>query len=140
MVVDTNVVSELMKSSPIEIVKKWFLRQDSREMRITSITVAEILYGIERLPSGQRREKLRDVALGIFDGFAEQILSFDAVAATHYSKIVTSREKQGNPISGFDAQIAAICRSHEAQLATRNEKDFVRVGVNIINPWTDQRG
>lgn len=139
IVVDTNVISELMKISPSEIVKEWFLQQDSREMRITSITVAEILYGIDRLPSGKRREELRDVALGIFGGFAEQILSFDAVAATHYSKIVTSREQQGNPISGFDAQIAAICRCHESQLATRNEKDFVGVGVTIFNPWTDQR-
>lgn len=137
IIVDTNVVSELMKSSPSAIVKEWFIHQDSREMRITSITVAEILYGIERLPSGKKREKLRDVAQGIFGGFAEQILSFDAVAATHYSKIVTSREQQGDPISGFDAQIAAICRSHETQLATRNEKDFVGVGVTIINPWSD---
>jgi hypothetical protein len=138
IVVDTNVISELMKSRPSEMVKEWFLQQDSREMRMTSITVAEILYGIERLPSGKRREKLRDVALEIFGGFAEQILSFDASAATHYSKIVTSREQQGNPIGGFDAQIAAICRSHATQLATRNEKDFVGVGVTMINPWTDQ--
>lgn len=137
IVVDTNVVSELMGNSPSAIVKEWFLQQDSRELRITSITVAEILYGIERLPSGRRREKLRDVALEIFGGLAEQILSFDAVAATYYSKIVTSREQQGNPIGGFDAQIAAICRSHEAQLATRNEKEFAGVGVIVANPWTN---
>ncbi len=135
IVVDTNVVSELMRSSPSEIVREWFLQQDSRELRISSITVAEILYGIERLPSGKRRKELSDVALGIFGGFTEQILPFDVLAATHYSMIVASREEQGNPIGGFDAQIAAICRSCEAQLATRNEKDFVGVGVSIINPW-----
>lgn len=137
IVVDTNVVSELMKAQPSELVKAWFLRQDSRELRITSITVAEVLYGIERLAPGKRQEELREAALDIFSGFAEQILSFDAVAAAHYSNIVTGRDRQGNPIGGFDAQIAAICLSHEARLATRNEKDFVDLGVNLINPWTN---
>jgi hypothetical protein len=136
IIVDTNVVSELMKGKPSELVKGWALGQDSRELRITSITVAEILYGIERLPSGKRQVALREAALDIFSGFAEQILSFDAVAAAYYAKIVTGRDRRGNPIGGFGAQIAAICLSHDARLATRNEKDFVEVGVAVINPWT----
>jgi len=137
IVADTNVVSELMKGHPSELVKAWYHRQDSRELRITSITVAEVLYGIERLPSGKRQEELREAALSIFGGFAEQILSFDALAAVHYSKIVTDRDRKGIPIGGFDAQIAAICLSQEARLATRNEKDFVEVSVTVINPWTE---
>lgn len=135
IVVDTNVVSELMKASPSTVVNEWLVRQDARELRITSISVAEILYGIERLPSGKRKQELREAALGVFSDFAEQILSFDAVAATHYSKFVTSRDRRGNPIGGFDAQIAAICLSHDARLATRNEKDFVDVGLIVLNPW-----
>jgi predicted nucleic acid-binding protein len=96
IVVDTNVVSELMKSSSSDTVKGWFLDQDSRELRITSITVAEILYGIERLPSGKRREELRDVALAVFGGFTDQILSFDAVGRTPFPKPLTLRVVAGS--------------------------------------------
>lgn len=136
IVVDTNVVSELMKAEPSAAVHAWVVGRSHHELRITAITVAEILYGIERLPKGKRRTALRQGAVEVFTHFAEEVLPFDAVAATVYPEIVDRRDRQGTPISGYDAQIAAICRTHSARLATRNEKDFADVGVDLINPWT----
>ncbi len=135
IVVDTNVVSELMKVEPSGAVLAWVSAQQPRELRITAITVAEILFGIERLPTGRRKSAIRDAAADVFRRFADDILSFDVAAATRYPEIVDFRDRQGLPISGYDAQIAAICRTHDAHLATRNEKDFAGTGVDVINPW-----
>jgi hypothetical protein len=136
IVADTNVVSELMRVEPSTAVRAWVAAQGHHELRITAITVAEILYGIERLPNGRRRDTLREAAVDVFSPFAEDVLPFDAAAATVYPEIVDQRGRQGTPISGYDAQIAAICRVNDASLATRNEKDFVGVGIELINPWS----
>jgi predicted nucleic acid-binding protein len=136
IVADTNVVSELMKVETSPEVRAWVLAQGHRELRITAITVAEILYGIERLPIGRRKDTLREAAVDVFSRFTEEVLPFDAAAATVYPEIVDHRDRQGMPISGYDAQIAAICRANDASLATRNEKDFSGVGVELINPWS----
>ncbi len=112
------------------------LAQRHQELRITAITVAEILYGIARLPNGRRKDTLRAAAVDIFSRFAEDVLPFDAAAATIYPEIVDHRDRQGTPISGYDAQIAAICRANDASLATRDEKDFACLGVELINPWS----
>lgn len=136
IVADTNVVSELMRAEPSPPVRAWVLAQRHQELRITAITVAEILYGIARLPNGRRKDTLRAAAVDIFSRFAEDVLSFDAAAATIYPEIVDHRDRQGTPISGYDAQIAAICRANDASLATRNEKDFAGLGVELINPWS----
>lgn len=136
IVTDTNVVSELMRVDPSPAVRAWVLAQGHRELRITAITVAEILYAIERLPSGRRKDTLREAAVDVFSRFTEDVLPFDAAAATVYPEIVDQRDRQGTPISGYDAQIAAICRSNDASLATRNEKDFAGVGVELVNPWS----
>ena len=136
IVADTNVVSELMRAEPSPPVRAWVLAQRHHELRITAITVAEILYGIARLPNGRRKDTLRAAAVDIFSRFAEDVLPFDAAAATIYPEIVDHRDRQGTPISGYDAQIAAICRANDASLATRNEKDFAGLGVELINPWS----
>ena len=136
IVADTNVVSELMKVETPPAVRAWVLTQGHHELRITAITVAEILYGIERLPIGRRKDTLREAAVDVFSRFTEEVLPFDAAAATVYPEIVDHRDRQGMPISGYDAQIAAICRANDASLATRNEKDFAGVGVELINPWS----
>ncbi|MDQ6615044.1 MAG: type II toxin-antitoxin system VapC family toxin [Actinomycetota bacterium] len=138
IVVDTNVVSELMKAEPSSTVQAWVIERGRRELCTTAITVAEILYGIERLAEGKRRRTLREAAVGVFSRFVEQILPFDAAAATVYAEIVDRRDRRGAPISGFDAQIAAICRTHSASLATRNITDFADVGVELLDPWTSQ--
>jgi toxin FitB len=135
IVVDTNVVSELMRPFPSERVREWVREQPGRELFTSAVTVAEVLYGIERLPRGRRREELKSAAVEVFDGFADQVLDFDAAAAEQYALVVSHRERLGMPIEGFDAQIAAICRVREAALATRNEADFRETGIKIINPW-----
>jgi len=135
IVVDTNVVSELMKAEPNESVRRWTLAQPGAALYTTAITLAEILYGIERLPSGQRKELLRSTATDVFAAFADKVLPFDANAAAQYSHIVDTRDRLGQPIDGFDAQIASICRANDHLLATRNTKDFEHAGINLVDPW-----
>ncbi len=139
IIVDTNVASELMQPSPALAVRDWVRARDGRELFTTSITLSEIRYGIERLPDGRRKELLRTTAEDLFAAFADQILPFDAAAAAHYAGIVSRRESIGIPIDGFDAQIASICRTCAATLATRNVKDFRDTQVDLINPWTAAR-
>lgn len=135
IVVDTNIVSELMKPSPESTVREWVRAQDPDELHTTAISLAEIRYGIERLPRGRRKDLLRTTADEVFAAFADQILPFDAAAARLYATIVTTRDDAGLPIDGFDAQIAAICSLHHGTLATRNVKDFFGAGIEITNPW-----
>ena len=135
---DTNVVSELMRPEPSEQVVAWTDRQPVDEVFITAITVGELLYGIGRLPTGRRRTELSELFDEmVAEDFEHRVLAFDAVAAAHYADLVVERERIGPPISMADAQIAAICRSHDATVATRNVDDFADVGVDIVNPWTD---
>jgi toxin FitB len=135
IIVDTNVVSELMKSSPSEPVIEWVRARTGSELFTTSITLAEILYGIARLPDGRRKGLLRTTATEVFATFEDQVLPFDSRAATHYADVVGGRDQIGLPIDGFDAQIASICRAHGAALATRNLKDFRHTDLNLIDPW-----
>ena len=135
IVVDTNVVSELMRPSPEPTVRGWVRSHKGHELYTTSITLAEIRYGIERLPGGRRQDLLRTTAEDVFAAFEDQILPFDAAAALQYASIVTTRDDAGLPIDGFDAQIAAICGVHQATLATRNVKDFRDTGIDVTDPW-----
>jgi toxin FitB len=137
IVVDTNVVSELMRPSPSERVREWLRGQPARELYTSAVTVAEVLYGIERLAAGWRQEELRSAAIEVFGAFADQVLAFDAAAAREYGLVVSHRERLGMPVEGFDAQIAAICRVRGAALATRNVSDFRETGIEIINPWDE---
>jgi toxin FitB len=135
IILDTNVVSELMRTTPAPAVLAWLRLTSSTGLYTTSVTVAEIRYGIARLPDGRRKHDLHQAADEIFAAFPRQILPFDLAAATAYADVVASREQDGNPISGFDAQIAAICRSQAATLATRNTNDFTDTGISLTNPW-----
>src|SRR5690625_2744973 len=136
IIIDTNVLSELMKPEPSRQVAGWIRSQEWTA--ITAITVAEILYGIARLPEGRRRSTLFSAATALFDDYAENTLGFTADDAPHYAALVTRREQAREPIADIDAQIAAICRRHRAPLATRNVKDFENTGILLINPWTEQ--
>jgi predicted nucleic acid-binding protein len=135
IIVNTNVVSELMKPSPAAPVIEWVRAQTGNELFTTSITLAEILYGIARLPDGRRKELLRTTSSEVFAAFEDQVLPFDSSAATHYAEVIGGRVRLGLPIDGFDAQIASICRAHGAALATRNLKDFRHTDVSLIDPW-----
>jgi len=135
IVVDTNVVSELMRPSPSAAVIAWVRSRTGTELYTTSITLAEILFGVARLPDGRHKELLRTTASEVFAAFEDQVLPFDSRAATHYAEVVVGRDQLGLPIDGFDAQIASICRAHGAALATRNVKDFRHTDVRLIDPW-----
>lgn len=134
---DTNVLSEVMRPVPNANVIAWLDRQDPAELLLTTITVAEILYGIRRLPDGSRQATLFKMANSLFEEeFAQRILPFDAAVAMHYAELVCQRQQQGRPISVADAQIASICRSVDgASLATRNVRDFSGIGLALVNPW-----
>lgn len=137
---DSNVVSELMRVAPSDVVVAWVQAQPADQLCTTSVTVAEIRYGIARLPAGQHRTSLQAAADDVFAAFSELILAFDLEAARHYADVVVERDRTGAPISGFDAQIAAVCRSHQAALATRNIDDFDRLGIDLLNPWVVEPG
>ncbi len=135
IVVDTNVISELMRPSPAPAVVNWVRSHNQRDLYTTSVTVAEIGYRIERLDTGRRKAVLKSAAEQIFAAFDDYVLPFDRAAATRYAAIVSNRERAGLPIDGFDAQIAAICTVHRAMLATRNVKDFRDTGIELTDPW-----
>jgi toxin FitB len=135
IIVDTNVVSELMRPAPSEVVLAWLSRHRSEDMATTSITVAEILYGIDHLPEGRRKQVFRTTATEVFRSFVDRVMAFDIDAADRYASVVSRRERSGRPIDGFDAQIASICLAGDAPLATRNVKDFADTGVDVIDPW-----
>ena len=140
IVVDTNVASELMRPSPSELVRDWMISQAAGELYTTAITVAEIRYGLERLADGRRKDRLKAAADEVFTAFSDYVLPFDADAAIHYALVVIRRDGAGLPIEGFDAQIAAICRTHGAALATRIVKDFLESGIDVIDPWQSSLG
>ncbi|MDO9356618.1 MAG: type II toxin-antitoxin system VapC family toxin [Solirubrobacteraceae bacterium] len=135
IVVDSNVLSELMRPEPSPAVEAWALAQRPELMFTTAITVAEVMYGIARLPEGRRKQQLHGVATEIFMAFSDRVLSFDESAAQRYAVLVAEREAAGTPGSAFDAQIAAICLDHVAPLATHNVKDFEGCGLTLIDPW-----
>jgi hypothetical protein len=135
IILDTNVVSELMKAQPDPVVTEWVRGQSGSDSHTTAVTLAEVFYGIARLPAGVRRDSLHLAGAEIFATFAHLVLAFDSIAGFECSKIVSERESLGAPINGFDAQIAAICSVNQATLVTRNIKDFHDTGINLINPW-----
>jgi predicted nucleic acid-binding protein len=138
IVLDTNVLSELMRRRPAARVVRWVDEQEASALAITAVTVAELLYGIARLADGARKSELAAVVDALVrEDFAGRVLSFDAAAAAHYAELVAERDWNGRPVSISDGQIAAICRCHGASLATRNVRDFDRVGIRVFDPWAD---
>lgn len=136
IILDTNVLSELMRASPSAAVLRWVNGLPIASLYVTSVTQAEILHGIHLLPRGKRRDAIASAAGDVFElDFAGRILPFGSDAAVGYAEIAASRRRAGRPISAFDAQIAAIARAHGADLATRNTADFEDCGIDVINPW-----
>jgi toxin FitB len=136
IILDTNVVSELMRPEPDARVRQRVNGRRTDELGTTAITMAEIRHGIERLPDGRRKEGLLSAATDLFAAFGDLVQPFDALAASWFGPVMVRRAGLGLPIEGFDAQIAAICWAREAALATRNVKDFLETGVDIIDPWS----
>ena len=125
-----------MKSQPDKSVVRWIGKHQATSLFIATLTQAEILYGLEILPAGKRRTALKKAAKAMFElDFAGRILPFDIKAAQLFATIAAERRKIGRPISQIDAQIAAITRSYNATLATRNVDDFEECRIKIVNPW-----
>jgi len=139
IVLDTNVVSELMRAVPDDQVVDWLDRQPATDVHLTAITVAELLYGVARLPDGRRKNELAEqIEEMLGEDFDHRVIPFDETSAGHYADIVVRRERAGRPISTADAQIAATCRSYGAVLATRNLEDFTGTGIASTNPWAER--
>jgi predicted nucleic acid-binding protein len=136
IVLDTNVLSEIMKAKPAAKVIDWMAGQAAADLYTTSITQAEILHGLMLLAPGRRRSALEAAVTSMFDeDFAGRILGFGSDVASTYARIASDRRRAGRPISHFDAQIAAIARSTGAAVATRNTADFDGCGLTIVDPW-----
>lgn len=136
ILLDTNVLSELMRPAPSAAVENWIGRQPVASIFISAITEAELRYGVAQLPEGrQQMQLLAEMEAMLAEDFAGRILPFDSPAAPAYADIAAMRRRSGRPISQADAQIAAIASSRGASLATRNMSDFVDCGIDVVDPW-----
>lgn len=137
IILHTNVISEIFRPSPEPRVVEW-LASLRGEVAITSITLAELVAGVRRMPNRRRKAELTvgiEAAVEPYRG-SRSVLPFDEAAADRYADVLVARESAGAPISTADAQIAAICLAHGAACATRNVRDFAHTGVDLIDPWT----
>ena len=139
ILLDTNVLSEFMRSQPLGSVVAWLDEQPANEVYTSAISRAEIELGLLLMPPGKRQEALSQAARAMFaEDFAGRCLPFDEDAARQYARIVSVRMRAGQPISVEDAQIAAIALAYRMPLATRNTADFKLIdGLEVVNPWND---
>lgn len=136
IVLDTNVVSEGMRSAPHPRVLAWLAAQDASAVAVTAVTMAEMLYGIALLPPGRRRSTLaRNLGLFVNEFLGGRIIAFDGPAAERFADIVAARRARGRPMSQLDGMVAAIAATAGARIATRDTRDFEHCGIDIINPW-----
>lgn len=138
-ILDTNVISEVVRPRPEPRVLAWLAAQPNQDVYLTAITTAEVLYGIYTMPGGKRRTALDEAINLMFrHEFAGRVLPFDEAAGLRYARLVADLERAGRPMSAFDAQIAAIAGVHDAVVATRNVSHFAAAGVRLVNPWTEE--
>lgn len=136
IVVDTNIISEVMRPQPDPAVIQWLDQQETFLLYLTTITLAEIRYGLGILPDGERKQRLINRFEAYVDrAFEGRILDFTVDAASRYADIMVQRRKVGLPMSMADGQIAAIARVHHFAVATRNIRDFAQCGLELVNPF-----
>ncbi|HUO83964.1 MAG TPA: type II toxin-antitoxin system VapC family toxin [Thermoanaerobaculia bacterium] len=136
ILLDTNVVSAAMDRQPHLSVLSWLDHQRTETLYISTVTIAEIGYGLNALPAGKRRRELEArFQRFVATGFAHRILLFDEAAARAYGEIMGHRRRRGRPMSALDGQIAAIASANQIALATRNVRDFEQSGIEVINPF-----
>ncbi|GGE55792.1 VapC ribonuclease Y4jK [Agaricicola taiwanensis] len=136
IVLDTNVVSEAMKPEPAPSVRDWLDEQAAETLYISSVTVAELLFGIGALPNGRRKQKLAATLDGMLPLFEGRILAFDTDAARHYADLAVAARKAGKGFPTPDGYIAATAAAHGFTVATRDASAFDAAGIPIIDPWT----
>lgn len=136
IILDTNIISEMMKPIPSPAVIVWLDQQDASALYITSITIAEIVYGLRALPVGSRSQLLEDAFhQTMMEAFEYRVLSFDEFSAHVYGQLMANRKQIGKPLSILDGQIAAIAHANGFAVATRNTNDFLDCGLSLINPF-----
>ena len=133
---DTNVVSELIRPVPEERVVRWIAERPATSLHLSAVTLAELVRGVRRLASGRRRTVLeRWIAVDLTEKFGERILAFDREAAVIWGELMGDADRRGQPRGAADAQIAAIALRHGLTVTTRNEADFDGLRVRTLNPW-----
>ncbi|MEW6486939.1 MAG: type II toxin-antitoxin system VapC family toxin [Thermodesulfobacteriota bacterium] len=135
IVLDTNVVSEAMKPQPHPAVQTWLDAQAAETLYLSSVTLAELLFGIGTLPAGRRRDALAQVLEGLLELFEDRVLAFDADAARHYAGLAVSARAAGKGLPTPDGYIAAIAAARGFTVATRDVAPFQAAGLAVINPW-----
>ena len=139
IILDTNVLSALMRTAPEASVVAWLDRQPAESVWITSITLFEARLGLALLPTGRRRQALEAAFAQLLkEDLENRVLDFDGAAATEASSLAAERQKAGRPVDMRDTQIAGIALARHATLATRNVRHFADLKVPIIDPWLAQ--
>ena len=137
VLLDTNVVSEMIRKSPNPSVEAWMTGHPVEELFFSAVGEAELRYGAAILPAGRRRQTLvSDIERMLRDAFEDRVLPFDSDAARVYAEIAAARRAVGRSVAPPDCQIAAIARSRDLAVATRNARDFEGIGIELVDPWT----
>lgn len=136
ILLDTNVVSEAMKPEPDPAVRNWLDEQAAETLYLSSVTIAELMFGIGALPKGKRKDMLTAALDGVLTLFADRILPFDTNAARHYADLAVKARAAGRGLSTPDGYIAAIAASHDFAVASRDASAFTAAGITVIDPWT----
>jgi predicted nucleic acid-binding protein len=139
IVIDTNVVSEITRDRPDPAVRRWFNARPHQELFLCTPVLAELRYGVERLPLGRRRDILDQAIQKIVtEGFHDRILPVDREAAYEFGRIVAMRYRNGRPIGTMDGLIAAVALVHQAAIATRDVDDFAHLGIEVVDPFSTE--
>jgi predicted nucleic acid-binding protein len=136
ILLDTNVVSEAMKPEPDQAVRDWLDAQAAETLYLSSVTIAELAFGIAALPKGRRRDRLTATLDGVLELFADRILAFDTSAARRYAALAVKARAAGKGFPMPDGYIAAIAASHDFVVASRDTSAFTAAGLAVIDPWT----
>ena len=139
ILLDTNFVSEAMKTAPDDTVRVWLDEQAAETLYLSSVTIAELMFKIGALPDGKRKEKLADALDGVMELFADRVLPFDVGAARHYAELAVKARAAGKGFPTPDGYIAAIAASKGFAVATRDTTAFDAAGVEVIDPWRAER-
>ena len=138
LVVDTNVLPALMRPTPDPVIASWTGARVPSSLHLTAVSEAELRFGLAIMPPGRRRDGLAEgFERMLRTGFANRVLPFDSAVASAYAEIAAARRAAGRPIPEADCQVAAIARSRDMAVMTRNARNFVDAGIDVIDPWTD---
>ncbi len=135
IVLDTNVVSEAMKPEPNPAVRAWLNDQIAETLYLSSVTLAELLFGIGSLPAGKRKDMLAQALDGLMGLFRDRVLPFDMDAARHYAELAVTARTGGRGFPTPDGYIAAIAASRGFIVASRDTAPYEAAAVSVINPW-----